>query len=159
MGFLPDEEYAKAESSEVVSLENYNINVPDLIKLFNCLIQNENLRSLNLSNSTLGGFGIKIVCEFLKTNSTIEKVILNNCQISAHDLALFIESISTLHSLKEVSLEDNQFDEKAIMLLQSFQQNHQNLNLHYSSTPTPRNPEDIYASPFEDGSALKNKYK
>jgi predicted esterase YcpF (UPF0227 family) len=159
MGFLPDEEYAKAESSEAVSLENYNINVPDLIKLFDCLVQNENLRSLNLSNSTLGGFGIKIVCEFLKKNSTIEKIILNNCQISVHDLALFIESISNHHSLKVISLEDNSFDEKAIMLLQAFQQNQPNMHLHYSSTPMPRNPEDIYASPFEDGSALKSKYK
>lgn len=160
MGLLPEEEFVKAATSEIVSLENYNINVPELIKLFDkALIKNQNLRFLNLSNSTLGGFGINLVCEFLKKNSTIETLILNNCYLSSHDLATFIESVSNHHSLKEISLENNHLDEKTIMLLTAFQQKNPNIRLHYSSTPVLRDPEDIYASPFEDGSAFKGKYK
>jgi Ran GTPase-activating protein (RanGAP) involved in mRNA processing and transport len=161
MGKLSQEVYKKAEVSEIVSFEEYNVTVPDLIKLFdNCLTKNRALRSLNLSNSSLGGFGISLVSQLVKSNSKLDTIILNNCGISTHDLEQFLKSVS-IHptSLREISLENNPFDENAIKMLTNYQQNHPNIKMHYPKTSVERNPEDIYASPFEDGRAFKGKYK
>jgi Ran GTPase-activating protein (RanGAP) involved in mRNA processing and transport len=136
-----------------------NLTVPELFFLFGNIVNtNTQLQSLDLSNTTLGAIGIDLLIGYFGVNRQIESLHLNGCQLNHSHIKDLLQAIKAqCPNLTTLSLENNSFDDGALLFLARFAKENPLIKLKFSTTSVREDDQlqGIYSPMFDDLMAIR----
>lgn len=131
-----------ARTTKNPSFSNENFSAPELEKLFEHLMQNTLLQSLDLSHHTSGYILSFYLTNLLEKSTTLTSLSLHDCELNGDTINSLLAAISQSPSVTNVSLENNPLDALTLIRLEEFKQQYPRIQLHFSSNLSSV-PEDL----------------
>ena len=95
-------------SLNLLSLKQNGLDYTMLRRLKNKLYKDVHIKKIVLSDNNLGDKGAKYVSDYFENNYILEHVEMNNTGISEVGALRLIEMFKTCHSLKSISIANNE---------------------------------------------------